>query len=179
MIVAYAADAQFPDLSWLDVEQAFFLQDGVTLGERLVRAFDWAFARGARRAAALGSDAPALQAGWIREGLEVLGSRDLVLGPTHDGGYHLIGMTMLRPSLFEGMPWSSPFLLQRTLEQARRLNLSVRQLNAIADLDTPEDLRAFAGEPMLEHMTSRTAHWLRRLRPLSPEASASKSRAQR
>lgn len=143
VVAAYAANAAFPDVAWLDASLPMVLQEGKTLGERLSRAFAWAFGQGAARVMALGSDAPDLSGGWVRQAFEELQHADAVIGPTRDGGYHLIGLSRPHPELFAGMPWSSPRLLARTLEQIARLGLRLRCVEPVADLDTPEDIERY------------------------------------
>ena len=143
VVVAYAPDAGFPDLGWVDGSWPLVPQEGRTLGERLTHGFAWAFRQGARRVAALGSDAPELSGAWVRQAFRELQHADVVVGPTRDGGYHLIGLSRPQPALFAGMPWSSPRLLARTLEQVARLGLRLRTLPPIADLDTPDDVRRY------------------------------------
>lgn len=140
-VVTYAPDRQFPDLTWLDRSLHMVVQHGSTLGERLTHAFAWAFARGARRAIVLGSDAPDLSTEWVHEALDALGGHDVVIGPTTDGGYHLIGLTRPQPELFLNIPWSSPHVLAATRAQIDRLHLTVHQLLPVSDVDTPQDMR--------------------------------------
>ena len=85
-VVAYAADESFPDLRWLDADVPTVLQEGASLGERLARAFDHAFAQGPMPVLALGSDAPELTVDWIREAVGASSRHEVVVGPTRDGG---------------------------------------------------------------------------------------------
>ena len=173
LAVAYAANREFPDLAWLGDETPMFLQHGRALGERLAHAFEWAFSQGAARVLALGSDAPELSAAWIRRGAQALDTYDVVLGPTHDGGYHLIGLTTPRPELFADMPWSTSHLFSRTLAKIDQLRLSVRCLESIADLDTPADVRAYLAH---QQRARRRTHTARLLRPLRERVSLSSPR---
>jgi len=159
--VAYAADARHSDLAWLDPAQPMRLQAGRSLGERLARAFRQAFADGARRVVVVGSDAPDLTTPWLRQAFRALARCDVVLGPTQDGGYQLIGLRRPMPSLFASMPWSTPRLLDRTLERLRRLRLDVRLLESIADLDTPADLHRYLTHANLRRRNTHTARYLR------------------
>lgn len=143
--IAYAANAQFPDCSWLDVEVPVVLQEGAHLGERLLRAFRWAFQQDAAQVVAIGSDAPQLSARWLRQAFRALERADVVLGPTTDGGYHLIGLNDPNPALFVDMPWSTDRLLAKTLERLEHLHLTAHCLEPVMDLDTPEDLRRYVG----------------------------------
>jgi len=141
VVVAYAANRQFPDLTWLDEPPALFLQYGATLDERLEHAFRWAFQQHARSVLVIGSDAPDLSTRWLRDAFRFLRQCDVVVGPTTDGGYHLIGLRQPHPELFAQMPWSTSKLFGQTLHRVAELRLAVRCLEPIADLDTPDDLR--------------------------------------
>jgi glycosyltransferase A (GT-A) superfamily protein (DUF2064 family) len=74
--------------------------------------------------------------------LRSLDEHDVVLGPTHDGGYYLIALDRPRPALFQSIPWSTPSVLPATAERASVLGLSVRMLDRLRDVDTIEDVRA-------------------------------------
>jgi rSAM/selenodomain-associated transferase 1 len=71
---------------------------------------------------------------------------DLVLGPTDDGGYYLVGLRSPCPALFENIPWSTSTVLARTLERAQRLGLRVACLPAWFDIDTSADLERLAAD---------------------------------
>ena len=137
-----------------------FLQFGTTLGERLVHAFRWSFDQHADRVVVMGSDAPDLSGAWVRRAFLELRQCEVVVGPTVDGGYHLIGLTQPHPELFVDMPWSSPTLFGRTLQRIGELGLAVRCLEPVADLDTPEDLHQYRGQPHVLRRGSHTARYL-------------------
>jgi glycosyltransferase A (GT-A) superfamily protein (DUF2064 family) len=65
---------------------------------------------------------------------------DVVLGPSEDGGYYLIGAKRIHPALFQGIEWSTPQVTDDTLARARELGLTVAQLPPWYDVDTPADL---------------------------------------
>src|SRR5581483_10768312 len=65
---------------------------------------------------------------------------DVVLGPTEDGGYYLIGLRRDCPELFTGVPWSTPAVLRETLRRAGAAGLRAACLPAWFDVDTPDDL---------------------------------------
>jgi rSAM/selenodomain-associated transferase 1 len=117
-------------------------QHGRDLGERMSRAFESAFAAGARRVAIIGSDVPAAGREHVMEALQSLDDHDVVLGPTHDGGYYLLALDRPRPALFQSIPWSTPSVLPATAERAGVLGLSVRMLDPLRDIDTIDDLKA-------------------------------------
>ena len=115
------------------------------LGARLAAAFeDLLFASG-DHALVLGSDVPGLAAAHIDAAFAALDRHDVVLGPARDGGYWCIGLTRTAPELFRDIPWSTPEVLQRTLERAHETNRTVAFTPPLDDLDTPADLAFLAG----------------------------------
>jgi len=121
-------------------EASLIVQSGANLGERIANAVRQAFARGFPRAVVIGSDSPSLPPDRLSQALDLSGHRDLVLGPSLDGGYYLIGLRALLPELFRGIAWSSDTVLLDTLGVARRSGVSVALLEPWYDVDTPQDL---------------------------------------
>jgi len=110
------------------------------LGFRLRAAFGFLRGRGAEVTLALGSDSPTLDPGRVSEALDALRRHDVVVGPTEDGGYYLIGMRGDHGAIFEGIPWSTSEVTARTLERTRRLGLSACVLPEWYDVDDPATL---------------------------------------
>jgi rSAM/selenodomain-associated transferase 2/rSAM/selenodomain-associated transferase 1 len=111
------------------------------LGQRMAAAFHAAFHEGCERVVLVGTDIPDLSEAYLTAAFTALESHDLVLGPSCDGGYWLVGMKR-RYDIFNGMRWGHNRVLEQTLEKARRLGLRHARLKTLRDLDTPEDLRA-------------------------------------
>ena len=111
------------------------------LGQRLARAFAEAFAAGASRVLALGTDCPGLAPEDIADALAALAGNEVVLGPAEDGGYWLIGLRQPAPALFEGIPWSTDQVFTATEAKARASGKSVAILRRQLDIDTLEDWR--------------------------------------
>lgn len=107
------------------------------LGERLERLFAWAFDQGMDRVVALGSDSPSLPAGRLDEALHLLEKREVVVGPSTDGGYYLIGLRQPAPELFRGIDWSTGRVLAQTLDRLGSRSLGL--LPIWYDVDTPQD----------------------------------------
>lgn len=139
---------------WLPGE-ALAAQQGADLGARMAAAFDAAFQEGARRVAIIGTDVPEAGREHVMEALRSLDNHDVVLGPTHDGGYYLIALDRPRPALFQSIPWSTPSVLPATAERAGVLGLSVRMLDPLRDIDTVDDLKAEWGR--VRPLTAGTA----------------------
>lgn len=118
-------------------------QAGEDLGRRLARAFEEAFAHGAPRAVAVGADHPALTRAAVAAIFEALasGARAAIV-PAEDGGYCAIGLAAdVEPSaIFGGVTWSSPRVLEETLERCAHARVDCRILPPGYDVDRPEDL---------------------------------------
>lgn len=128
---------------WLGRDRCYEPQRGDDLGERMKRAFEKCFSEGFEAAILIGCDIPDLTGEIIKEGFAALIASDVVIGPSYDGGYYLIGFqsgTFL-PEVFTGIPWGTGGVLKRTreiLESKGRLSL----LPLWRDIDTYEDLNA-------------------------------------
>jgi rSAM/selenodomain-associated transferase 1 len=115
-----------------------------------------------RRTIAFNSDSPHLPHSVLEHAFETLAAHDLVAGPTHDGGYYLVGAKASHPTLFasDGMGTSSA--LEKLLANARALGLSVGFADSFYDIDVADDLTRFAAELRLAPTRApRTAQWLR------------------
>lgn len=110
-------------------------QCGGDLGKRMIVAFQESLANGAGRAVLIGTDCVEVDRSLLSDAFDRLEKADLVLGPAKDGGYYLIGMKAVHPSLFEGIPWSTEKVLEETLDKAGRSRLKVELLKTLSDLD--------------------------------------------
>jgi rSAM/selenodomain-associated transferase 1 len=120
------------------------------------------FADHHHRIIAFNSDSPHLPPSVLEEAFEALAAHDVVVGPTHDGGYYLIGAKASYPTLFahDGMGTSSA--LERLLFRARVLDLSVALAPPFYDIDVADDLTRLAEELRLAPAKApRTARWLK------------------
>lgn len=124
---------------WLGSDMIYSHQESGDLGERMYLAFRKAFYRGCRKVVLLGTDIPELRIELLEEALDALMDHDLVIGPSNDGGYWLMGLN--RPvDLFHGLNWGSRTVLEQTLSLAMRYHFKVHQLETLTDIDTVEDL---------------------------------------
>jgi len=115
-----------------------------------------------RRVIAFNSDSPHLPRSVLEDAFETLAGHDVVVGPTHDGGYYLVGAKASHPTLFagDGMGTSSAF--ERLLARARALELSVGFAAPFYDIDVADDLTRLAEELRLAPARApRTAAWLK------------------
>jgi rSAM/selenodomain-associated transferase 1 len=112
------------------------------LGHRLYRGLSEA-AKDFSAVAAIGSDHPEVPLSLVHQAFDKLGGgADIALGPADDGGYYLIALRrdVLRPEIFQGIPWSSSDVLEVTLDRCREQKLKVALLPTGNDVDTPADL---------------------------------------
>lgn len=130
---------------WLGSDIRLNAQGPGDLGDRMHSAFVDAFKKGCRRVVVLGADIPDLGTLHLKEAFDGLKDNDLILGPSTDGGYWLIGLK--RPvDLFKGIAWGTGAVLDSTVTKAHKQGLSFRLLDLLADMDTVEDLRLWKPE---------------------------------
>lgn len=105
--------------------------------------FEDLFIKGYRNIVLIGSDLPGLPSRFLEEAFHVLEQRgqDLVLGPSRDGGYYLVGLSRSMPEIFNEIPWGGENVLMATTQKLTRLGLKAFFLPPWFDIDTPEDLQ--------------------------------------
>jgi rSAM/selenodomain-associated transferase 1 len=123
-------------------------QRGMSLGERLDNLLSDVLADGAAKAVVMDSDSPTLPAHYLGQAFDLLETADVVLGPTDDGGYYLIGVKRPQPHLLRKVQMSTPNVLADTLKIASDTGVKVALLPAWYDVDTVEDLQKLSGEVM-------------------------------
>jgi glycosyltransferase A (GT-A) superfamily protein (DUF2064 family) len=115
-----------------------------------------------QHAIAFNSDSPHLPRSVLEDAFETLAAHDLVVGPTHDGGYYLVGAKASHPTLFAGDGMGTSSALERLLSRARTLELSVGFADPFYDIDVADDLTRLAEELRLAPARApRTAAWLK------------------
>jgi rSAM/selenodomain-associated transferase 2/rSAM/selenodomain-associated transferase 1 len=127
-------------IGWLGSEIAIVSQGSGDLGDRMARAFQENLRSRGGRAVLIGTDCPQLTLFHVQEAFDALKNYDMVIGPSADGGYYLIGLRKAIPELFQSIRWGTGEVLQETLTRAREKNLSVHSLNVLNDVDLPSDL---------------------------------------
>lgn len=125
---------------WLGHDLQYHPQHSGDLGDRLIAAFQTAFAQGALSVITIGTDCPAMTSELLTTAFDRLNHHDLTIGAALDGGYYLIGLRRCIPELFRGIAWSTDVVFQQTLTIAKQLELSIFNLPVLNDIDRPEDL---------------------------------------
>lgn len=136
-------------------------QKGEGLVAGLTSVFAYFTARGRQRVVAFNSDSPHLPASVLQGAFEALDNHDVVVGPTHDGGYYLVGAQAAHPALFDGDGMGTKSALEALLARARGLQLTVGFTDPFYDIDVESDLTRLAAELRLAPARApRTAVWL-------------------
>ena len=117
-------------------------QRGEPFGERLTFAAEDLFAVGFASICLINSDSPTLPAKIYQEAAHRLaGTGDrVVLGPSDDGGYYLIGLKRPHPEIFQAIDWSTERVFSQTLERAQTIGLAVETLSTWYDVDDHQTL---------------------------------------
>lgn len=116
------------------------MQRGDSLGERMQNAIQDCMSQGFEKMVIIGTDLPDLSPDLITRAFQVLDDQDVVLGPSVDGGYYLIGVNAMYPFLFENKSWSTDKLLEETIDSLNENHVSYGVLSEKNDIDTLDDL---------------------------------------
>ncbi|MGC8872318.1 MAG: TIGR04282 family arsenosugar biosynthesis glycosyltransferase [Caldimicrobium sp.] len=123
----------------------FINQEGEGLGERLKRAGDFLFSIGFKVIVIIGADCPFIDEAYLDEAFAMLEEYPLVIGPSRDGGYVLIGfndnMKKRLSIIFDNLPFETSKLFEETLKRISKNKIHL--LPTLFDIDTPEDYRKF------------------------------------
>jgi rSAM/selenodomain-associated transferase 1 len=112
------------------------------LGYRMLSALNDGLTR-ATRVIIVGSDCPSVDPDYLKQAVAALEHADIVLGPAEDGGFVLIGARRTDPEMLNGITWGSGEALAQSLDQLRRMGLSVRLLSSRWDVDELEGWERF------------------------------------
>lgn len=140
----------------------FFPQQGNDLGERMFNAIVHVLSLGYGSLILTGSDLPLLTPEHISKGFAALKNADIVIGPTSDGGYFLIGMKKPCSAPFNVQGYGGSTVYQSTVNAIGQAGLTFALAPMCDDVDTPEDLRLFAMEAPAHSHTGKYIHTLRK-----------------
>jgi rSAM/selenodomain-associated transferase 1 len=141
-VIAYAPTSRREFFARIAPDFTLLPQQGPDLGARMANCFAALFARGSSQVLLIGSDLPTLPVAYIQQAIASLTRPqvDVVLGPSEDGGYYLIGLRQPHDALFEDMPWSTAQVFARTRQRAEATGLHVVCLPPWYDIDVPAEL---------------------------------------
>jgi rSAM/selenodomain-associated transferase 1 len=131
------------------------------LAAALTMTFDYFAAAGFARIIALNADTPHLPNYVLEQAFDALGTHEIVVGPTDDGGYYLVGARSPHPTLFEAAPLSTGDALAALLSRAHAFGLTCARTDACYDIDVNDDLEHLALDlAAAPHRAPRTAAYL-------------------
>jgi len=115
-------------------------QHGADPGERMARVSENLFEMGAEKVLITGSDSPQLHPSIFRAALELLNKKQVVLGPTFDGGYYMVGMRNPHPEIFNGINWGGPTVYREMVKILIESKVDWQELELSYDIDSPQNL---------------------------------------
>jgi rSAM/selenodomain-associated transferase 1 len=135
-----AGDVDDPYISGLSSELPRIPQPDIDLGGRMASALSFMIESDGA-GLVLGTDAPSMPASHLTAAVKALEAADVVLGPSADGGFYLVGARGSVPAIFDGVRYSTQYALTDTLERAAAASADVALIPPWYDVDTPADLR--------------------------------------
>ena len=138
LYVFYADGILFNDI-WSDEVYLKKNQVGNDLGQRMHHAFDFLFEKGYQKIIIIGTDCFELSSSILLDAFTVLNTNEVVIGPSEDGGYYLLGMRQFFPFLFEEKAWSTDTVYNSTIQQLKMHKISYGILPILNDIDTEDD----------------------------------------
>ncbi|MBL7731570.1 MAG: TIGR04282 family arsenosugar biosynthesis glycosyltransferase [Chitinophagaceae bacterium] len=138
----FYADTMPPEDLWSKGPFIRCRQEGSDLGTRMELAFSLLFEKGYKKVVIIGSDCPALTAAAINKAFFALADFEVVIGPSADGGYYLLGKKRQYTFLFRDKPWSTEGVLPATIADLQQQSVTYTELPVLNDLDTAEDYAA-------------------------------------
>lgn len=121
------------------------LQSSGDLGDRIKHAFSEVFAQN-EKVIIIGSDCAQLTADHIQQAIDALDNNNVVIGPSLDGGYYLLGMDSNYQFLFEDIVWSTESVFKTTKNKALAQKLTVTEIEKLSDIDYIEDWKKYGLE---------------------------------
>jgi rSAM/selenodomain-associated transferase 1 len=124
------------------------LQDGSDLGERMFNAFFKIFSSlppdEKCKVILMGSDCPFINATLLEQASTQLDEADCVIGPAVDGGYYLIGFSVMPDKrIFSGISWSTSSVYSNTIKKLAETKYSFSVLPMLSDVDTLADWQRY------------------------------------
>ena len=154
VVVSFTPHTAREEVRELVGEGALIPQRGDDLGARMRNAMFDVFATGATAVVLIGSDLPTLPPEHIVHAFDLMEGQgsspavsgcDVVLGPSEDGGFYLVGARGHMPNIFSGVEWGQGDVLERVSAAAHDAGVTIARAPEWWDVDAPEDLRRCPG----------------------------------
>ncbi len=122
------------------------IQEGNDLGEKMFDAIEYVLNKDYKSSILIGSDIPYICIDDLEKAFSILKEKDIVLGPTVDNGYYLVGMNKPTKEIFQNIEYGHGNVLSNTIETIKNINLTYDLTNENRDIDEPKDLKYFYEE---------------------------------
>jgi len=140
-VVIYYSDEVIIDDMWAGHQYLKEKQTGIDLGDKMSNAFKNYFSKDYKKICIIGSDNLEITTEIIEQAFHELNETDIVIGPSADGGYYLVGMKAQYSEIFKNKPWSTSRVLEETINDLKDQTLSYSLLKTLSDIDTYKDLK--------------------------------------
>lgn len=117
------------------------IQRGEDLGAKMFNAIDYVLLKGYDSCILTGADIPEITVSSLEKGFEILKEKDIVLAPTADDGYYMVGMKKATNTIFTNQHYGSGKVIENTILAAEKAGLTVGLSDLYVDIDTKEDLK--------------------------------------
>jgi rSAM/selenodomain-associated transferase 1 len=141
-------------VEWTKNKFFYAQQVGSDLGEKMHNAFEYVL-KHYNKAIIIGTDIPDLSREIIDNAAEMLEQNDIVIGPSKDGGYYLLGIKKNYNELFENIEWSTESVFDSTIRKAKALNLKIGRLQSLQDIDNVSDLNNWLSQSGNENLKNK------------------------
>jgi rSAM/selenodomain-associated transferase 1 len=155
------AESAYTDV--LPADFSLLPQRGDEFGERLYFAVEDLFKCGFDSVCLIDSDSPTVPAENFQQAVELLSMSEdrVVLGPSDDGGYYLIGVKKPHQHLFDQIDWSTERVLNQTIQRATEIIIEVKLLPTGYDVDDGASLRRLCNEILADTTAADIAPYTR------------------
>lgn len=138
IIINYSEDGELEVLKGITHNDELFLkQEGKNLGEKMHNSIAFSLKK-YRSVVLIGSDLPLLNKKDIEIAFKLLETKDIVISPTYDGGYYLIGMKEENKDIFN-IKYSTSSVFEETLDRIKSSGKSYGVGNIQLDIDDKSD----------------------------------------
>ena len=161
-IIAYESENNNPEfISKIAPDFKIIKQTGKDLGERMCQIFWWILHHKAHHVIIIGTDIPILPPENIQIAFQQLGHHDIVLVPSLDGGYYLIGLKKPHREIFENIGWGSTQVLNQTVSKINKMHLKAAFIPRWYDVDDQDGLNRLMKE-LKGKQDKSIARWTRK-----------------
>ena len=132
-------------------------QLGKTFAERFSNALQQVFDLGYDQVISIGNDSPHLTAQHLRNTKSALSEQQVVLGPSMDGGFYLLGLhrSNFHKESFEALPWQQAPLYKTTVAYFQSKGCTVHALKKLIDIDSIADIKLLSN-----HIKTLSKNWI-------------------